>query len=303
MKIEEIKKKFIITPDISVLKLNIDEHLSNQEVYKQKRQSLAVLAFFLLLISLYPNLRLYFLSLFFVTLTMIAFVSKYIWKINNEIKKHINEYNNTVNLTDEQNKYYLINKNMYLTYVNNYNIYFSNLFFDIKNNNIICKNLNFVELSEKEFSEEIYQKLHLTYPSLFKKKKFFSFNTKQENKKHASIDFFNIANTRFNLATDIIYFINLYEKDLNKIYMVIDTDEKYSLTTDELNFQKYELLKYSFDFLDIRIEFNKTKNFNEQKFQQNEISKKILNLFRSIYLKRNNENTENKKEIINRKKI
>jgi hypothetical protein len=85
--------------------------------------------------------------------------------------------------------------------------------------------------------------------------------------------------------------------------MVIDTDEKYSLTTEELNLQKNALLKYSFDFLDIRIEFNKTKNFNEQKFQQNEISKKILNLFRSIYLTRNKENGENKKETRSRKKI
>ena len=303
MKIEEIKRIFIITPNISVLKLNIDELLYNQETHQQKRKLLIILSFFLLLISLYPDFSLYSLPLFFTTLIIIAFISKYIYNTNQEIKQHINEYNDTINLTDELNKYYLINQKMYLKYVNNYNIYFSNLLFDIKNNNIICKNLNFVELSEEEFSEEIYQKLHSTYPYLFKKKKIFNINTKKENKKHAAIDFFNIANTRFNLANDIIYFINLYEKDLTKIYMVIDTDEKYSLTTEELNLQKYALLKYSFDFLDIRIEFNKTKNFNEQKFQQNEISKKILNLFRSIYLTRNKENGENKKETRSRKKI
>ena len=91
MKIEEIKRKFIITPDISVLKLNIDDLLYDQENHQQKRKLLIILSFFLLLISLHPDFSLYFLPLFFTTLIIIAFISKYIYKTNSAIKQYINE--------------------------------------------------------------------------------------------------------------------------------------------------------------------------------------------------------------------
>ena len=296
MKIEDIKKRFVITPDISALKINIDLLLVNKEKYlKILKYSILFTVVSLFLGILTNSYTLFVLSTFFN-----VFIGYLLYKDVKEFKFHINTYNQVImSHEDEISKFYLIHPDMKLHHVNNYNIFFSNLLKSIKNKEIEYSNLNFIDLLANEFSEDIYQKQKQCFPYLFDTKS----NNKKNNVNTAVEDFFNIANTRFNLANNVIYFIDLYEKKLDRIYIIIDDDSRYAILEKDLPTLRRELLLYSFAFLDTRIEFNKTRNFEHQKQQQAEISNQIHNLLRSTYLKREVKPEVSKKEIRNRKKI
>lgn len=296
MKIEDIKKRFVITPDISALKINIDILLVNKEKYlKILKNSILFTVVSLFLGILINSYTLFVLSTFFN-----VFIGYLLYKDVKEFKFHINTYNQVImSHEDEISKFYLIHPDMKLHHVNNYNIFFSNLLKSIKNKEIECSNLNFIDLLANEFSEDIYQKQKQCFPYLFDTKR----NNKKNNVNTAVEDFFNIANTRFNLANNVIYFIDLYEKKLDRIYIIIDDDSRYAILEKDLPILRKELLLYSFALLDTRIEFNKTRNFEHQKQQQAEISNQIHNLLRSTYLKREVKPDVSKKEIRHRKKI
>lgn len=194
MKIEDIKKKFVITPEISELKLNIDNLLSDKDSFNDLlKKSLPIIIFVVFLIS-YLYSYLFLISIMF----YVFWIYKKQRKFKAKTKEFLDSYNNNLNYSSDILNYYLANEEMNLYQLNNYNIFFSNLKRKINDGIISCDNLNFIKLSTTEFGEEIYRKQKEYFPYLFNHNKFSLFRS-HKNKEQAVIDFFIIANNRFNL--------------------------------------------------------------------------------------------------------